>query len=279
MKIKVDFFDSNLRKEYLSYTGILTGLYTYITYFWDIPEKYKNNWKIAGLFTLGLIILYIFLWVKANNSEKVTLNIHGSNLEVKLGNIFDEQNLKVIGFNEYFDTIVDDKIISSTSLNGQVIKNKINISIDDFDEYISKSLNSRKGLTSRENKRRKEGKSKKYPLGTIIKYDDYLFTALSKFDDDNRAYLFMKDYIDFFINFWNELDIVYAQNSVSIPLLGSGITRFKEYIDITDQELLEIMIWSFKISRIKFNYPSKVSIIIDPRKKDKINFYKLKELE
>ena len=89
MKIKVDFFDSNLRKEYLSYTGILTGLYTYITYFWDIPEKYKNNWKIAGLFTLGLIILYIFLWVKANNSEKVTLNIHGSNLEVKLGNIFD----------------------------------------------------------------------------------------------------------------------------------------------------------------------------------------------
>ena len=89
----------------------------------------------------------------------------------------------------------------------------------------------------------------------------------------------MKDYIDFFINFWNELDIVYAQNSVSIPLLGSGITRFKEYIDITDQELLEIMIWSFKISRIKFNYPSKVSIIIDPRKKDKINFYKLKELE
>lgn len=279
MKKKVDFFDSNLRKEYFSYTGILTGIYTYITYFWEIPEKYKNNLKIAGLFTLALIILYVYLWFKANNSEKVSLNIHGSNLEVKLGDIFDEQNLKVIGFNEYFDTIVDDRIISSTSLHGQFINNKINISIDDFDKYISKSLDSRQGLTFNENKKRKEGKLRKYPLGTIVKYDDYLITALSKFDDDNRAYLFMKDYINFLINFWNELDIVYAQNSVSIPLLGSGITRFKEYIDITDQELLEIMIWSFKISRIKFNYPSKVSIIIDPRKKDKINFYKLKELE
>ena len=85
----------------------------------------------------------------------------------------------------------------------------------------------------------------------------------------------MKDYIDFLIKFWDEIDIIYNGESVSIPLMGSGITRFKEY-SLSDQELLELLIWSFKISRNKFTYPSKVSIIIHSSKIDKINLYKLK---
>lgn len=52
-------------------------------------------------------------------------------------------------------------------------------------------------------------------------------TLLQKFDDENRAYLFIQDYVSFLLNFWNEIDIIYAGRSVSIPLLGSGITRFK----------------------------------------------------
>lgn len=88
----------------------------------------------------------------------------------------------------------------------------------------------------------------------------------------------MSDYINFLMNFWNEVDVVYSGKSVSIPLMGAGITRFKEYGNITDQELLELLLWSFKISRIKFTYPSVVTIIIHENKSDKINFYKLKEV-
>ena len=125
---------------------------------------------------------------------------------------------------------------------------------------------------------RRHGKKKKYKLGTIFKHDDYLLAAFSKFDDENRAVLTMNDYVNFLLEFWNQVDIVYNGRSISIPLLGTGITRFKEHIEITDQELLELMIWSFKTSRIKFTYPSRVSIIIHEPKMDKINFFKLKEL-
>jgi hypothetical protein len=62
--------------------------------------------------------------------------------------------------------------------------------------------------------------------------------AFSKFDNDNRAYLKMRDYIDTLIKFWNEVDIIYAGRSVSIPLFGSGITRFQDYSSISEQELL-----------------------------------------
>ena len=81
------------------------------------------------------------------------------------------------------------------------------------------------------------------------------------------------------LNFWNEIDRVYAGRTVALPVLGSGITRFKNYERISDQELLELIIWTFKISRIQFSYPSKVKIIVFNSKKNKINLTALKNLE
>ncbi len=88
----------------------------------------------------------------------------------------------------------------------------------------------------------------------------------------------MRDFIEFLIEFWNEIDIVYAGRTIVIPLLGSGITRFRGYDSITEQELLELLIWSFKVSHIKFQYPSKVKIVIKPTKSDKISLFRLSTL-
>jgi hypothetical protein len=99
-------------------------------------------------------------------------------------------------------------------------------------------------------------------------------TAFSHFDDDNRAYLTMQDYINFLLEFWNEVDIRYAGRTVVIPLLGSGITRFKG-CSISEQELLELLLWSFKTSRIKFRYPSKLKIVLDIGQRDKISLSQL----
>ncbi|EFF62517.1 conserved hypothetical protein [Turicibacter sanguinis PC909] len=281
MRIKVNFFDKKIINQWLAILGIFGGIYTYITIFIPVPEQIKNNKGsiiLAIIISTLLIAIYIFLWIKANLSTKVTLNINNSILEVKTGNIFRQKNFKVIPFNEYFDTLVDDDLISKTSLNGIFIENELDIDVQLLDNHIEKQLISRY-LETEETKNRNKGKKVKYPLGTICKYDDYLLTAFSKFDSDNKAYLTMQNYINFLMKFWDEIDRVYAGKSIAIPVLGSGITRFKENINITDQELLEILIWSFKISRIKIKYPSKVSIIIYDENVDKIDFYKLKELK
>jgi hypothetical protein len=237
----------------------------------EIPTDCKISVGI-GL-ALILIIIYIIKWVIANCQNKATLSINNSNLIVKTGDIFAEDELKVIAFNEYFDTQVDNKIISNTSLNGIYINSKIN-DVNELDNLIDNDIRLSKKVIQN-NYCRINGKKKKYELGSIFQKDDYLLVAFTKFDNDNRAYLNMYDYINFLLNFWNEIDIMYAGRSVSIPLLGSGITRIKEFSTISEQELLELLIWSFKISKIKFTYPSKVSIIIHESKKDKINFFKL----
>lgn len=273
MKLKVKLFDSKLIKKYLEVLSVLSLICSFVFIVLTIPDCLKI--LVGVVFAFILLVIYLIMWINANSQDKTTLDINNSTMIIKTGNIFEEDELKVIAFNEYFDTIVDDKIIAESSLNGMYLKTKVN-NLNELDNLINEDFNL-KSKVLEVNNNRQFGKKIKYPLGTIVQNKDYLLTAFTKFDNENRAYLYMSDYINFLLNFWNEIDIIYAGRSISIPLLGSGITRFKEYNTVTEQELLELLIWSFKVSRIKFTYPSKVSIIIHESKKDKINFYKLKE--
>jgi hypothetical protein len=272
MKLKVKLLDKKLVKNYREVLSFISLISSFLFIVITIPDCLKIYFGF-GLLILFLIV-YAIMWIIANNNDEVSLIINNSNLIIKTGDIFEQEGLKVIAFNEYFDTLVDNKIISETSLNGIYIKTKVN-DINELDNLItSDNFLNKKILDT--NKTRTIGKKKKYSLGTIFQNNEYLLTAFTKFDDDNRAYLTMQDFINFLLNFWNEIDILYAGKSVSIPLLGTGITRFKENNNVSDQELLELLIWSFKISRIKFTYPSQVTIIVHESKKDKINFYSLK---
>lgn len=228
-----------------------------------------------------MAMLYLYLWKKANSLTKIELSINNSKVIVKIDDIFKQTGNKVIAFNEYFDTIVDDSIISKKSLNGifltEILPTKSK-TIDEFDNLIATdSFLDKSKLEINTNRER--GKSQKYELGTIFKFDDYFFTSMTKFDENNRAYINQREYIDFLLKFWDNVDMLYNNNTVVIPVLGSGITRFKDNVDITDQELLNMLIWTFKLSRIKFTYPSEINIIIYKDKRDKINLFDLKNLE
>lgn len=273
MLLKVKFIDKGLIKNYFNVLSIISLIISFILIFVDVPDQYKKT--VGGIFIVFLLSIYIYLWAEANLLNKVRLKINNSIVEIKIGDIFQENDLKVIAFNEYFDTLVDNKIISDKTLNGVFINRYID-NVQEFDKLIKSDPHLSDNMLE-VNVTRTRGKKEKFKLGTIFQYNDFLLTAFSKFDNDDRAFLGMNDYINFLLNFWNEIDIIYAGCSVSIPLLGSGITRFKEYNMISEQELLELLIWSFKVSRIKFTYPSQVSIIIHESKKEKINLFKLKE--
>ncbi|MGL4954619.1 MAG: macro domain-containing protein [Cetobacterium sp.] len=277
--MKVKFFNQNLLNKFWVYVTIVSTVFSIVLIFFKIPDEWK---KTGGIIALSLMaILYLYLWKKANSLTKIELNINNSKVIVKIDDIFKQTGNKVIAFNEYFDTIVDDSIISKKSLNGifltEILPTKSK-TIDEFDNLIATdSFLDKSKLEINTNRER--GKSQKYELGTIFKFDDYFFTSMTKFDENNRAYINQREYIDFLLKFWDNVDMLYNNNTVVIPVLGSGITRFKDNVDITDQELLNMLIWTFKLSRIKFTYPSEINIIIYKDKRDKINLFDLKNLE
>lgn len=275
MTTKVHFFDKVVREFYYKIITAISVVFSLISIFVEIPKEYKI---FAGsVFLVVLVLVYISSWIYAKNKTNIKLNIDGSDVNVLSGDLFKQEGLKVIPFNEYFDTKVDDVIIGEKSLNGQYIKNYCE-DIDFLDNAIKEDHHLKKYINKSNVKR--NGKTIKYELGTSILINEYVLVAFSKFDKDNKAYLTIHDYVQFLVFFWNEINRIYAQRPVSVPIFGSGITRFKGgFEDIDDNELLNIMIWTFKISKIKFKYPARLSIIIDDKKINKINIFKLKELE
>ena len=121
------------------------------------------------VFLSVLVLVYIFIWIHANKRTKVKLNIDGSDVHVLSGDLFKQEGLKVIPFNEYFDTKVDNVIIAERSLNGQYIKNyceDINILDNTIkeDRYLKEHIE--------ESNLERNGKAIKYTLGNSLTRDD-----------------------------------------------------------------------------------------------------------
>lgn len=271
---KVSFFDRLVFSEFKVYASSLFGFISGIVIFVDIPARQKI---IYGILCIGiLIICYVLIWKRANKLREISITIEESNVIIKTGDIFEQDGLKVIAFNEYFDTQVDEKIIAETSLNGIFIKKYLQCPVSELDHYISNyqfDIDEKKDI----NENRVNGKKQKFEIGTICVHDDYILTALSKFDQYNQAHLTMPEYLGFLINFWDKVNRVYAQKSVSVPIFGSGLTRIKGHKTIDEQDLLKIMLWTFRISEMRFKHPAKLTIVIHEGKIDKINLFELKK--
>ena len=275
--MKVKFFDKQIAKWFYSLLSAVSVVTSILFLFVDIGQKYK---VVVGIIAAIVFVLsYLGIWIYANKRSSISLNINNSTLEVKFGDLFSEESTwKAIAFNEYFDTIVDDKIIARTTLNGIYINKFFPGKVNELDTIIAADTHLDTKIVSK-NTQRSMGKSIKYQLGSVCVVEDYLLTALAHFDDNNKAYIEMSEYISFLLSFWEEVDRIYAGKTVALPVFGSGITRFKNYCMVSDQELLELIIWTFKVSRIKFTYPSKVKIIVYDNKRDKINLQSLKSIQ
>lgn len=270
---KVKITHKAIIDRYLTVIAVLSSIATLASLFGAIPNECKFA---AGIgFIISLVILYIYLWIWANNLQDIKIDIEGSEVFIRAGDIFEQEGLKVIAFNEYFDTQVDDRIISRQSLNGIFINKYFSESTIELDRYIEQ-YQFDSDVVVEKIPSRGYGKKIKYNIGTICLYNEYILAAFSKFDEQNRAILTMPEYLEFLINFWDRVNRVYAQKSVSVPIFGSGITRIKEHKNISDEDLLKIMLWTFRISEMRFKYPAKLTIVIHKDKIDKINLLDIK---
>lgn len=270
---KVSFFDRRVFDNFLKVTAAISATLSLVVLFVDIPKDCKTiyGWIFLGL----LVVIYFSIWIWSNKLNKIDIKVEGSDVTVKVGDIFQQQGLKAIAFNEHFDTQVDNRIIAENSLNGIFIKKHLDVSVAELDEHIKNyAFESNETLESKHD--RKQGKQERFQIGTICIYKDYLLTAFSKFDMDNKAVLTMPEYLEFLINFWDKVNNVYGQQSVSTPIFGSGITRIKGHKTISDEDLLKIMLWTFRISEMRFKYPARLTIVIHKDKIDKINLLDIK---
>lgn len=270
---KVRIWDRRVRDYFLRVFFAVGATLSLIVLFVDIPTEYKL--PLGLLFLVVLAVSYLAIWRWANTLNHIDIQVEGSDVTIKVGDIFGQPGLKVIAFNEYFDTQVDNKLIAEESLNGVFIKKHLDIPLPELDGHIERYAFEPAEILGSNNVRT-SGKTTRYQIGTICVYKDYLLTAFSKFDASNKAQLTMPEYLEFLITFWDKVNNVYGQQNVSTPIFGSGITRIKGHKNISDEDLLKIMLWTFRISEMRFKYPARLTIVVHEKKIDKINLLDIK---
>lgn len=266
----IDFF----KNSFIWASSILSAIFTFV------PESFFEKYKFSSNFSdekniiiarlLSFVIIFIFTMVfyklYLHFRKSVKIKGHNYSIEVRYGDLFDSklsECQKVIPLDECFITKVgtNPSDVNEESLGGQYLL-KYPISESDMEKLIIDA-----DLKPERSKSKYKGKTR-YASGTIVPRNDFLLMAFAKLDIDGLARLTKDEYNRCLLLLWDEINKYHMQKNVCIPILGSGVTRD---LDLTQQELLDIIIHSYKISAQKLKNPCKLIIVCKECKDFSIN--------
>lgn len=208
-----------------------------------------------------------------------SITVHFKNpnfhITIKYGDLFQEKNNIIIGINNYFDTFLGQQIIAPTSIQGQFEEKYYKDNISNFDNDIDNSIK-RKKVSYSENKNKKRGKIKKYPIGTTVTIkSNNRCVFLCAYCNMNK---FCKaksniEYLTTSLNeLWKEIRNNGECNPVAMALLGTGLSR----INISNESILKLILIHFISSSNEEIITKHLTIVLN--KKDK-NLYNLSNIE
>lgn len=201
-----------------------------------------------------LLIATLINYIRLKRRTSVTIRGRNYSIEVQYGDIFSMDNCKkVIAFDECYTTKIGNapQDINPNSICGQYLSNH---TVDINSLIQANRINPERAKSKYNNQT-------KYKSGTILPKDDFLLLAFAKLDEYGNGYITRGEYIDCLMFMWKEIDKHYAQNDVCIPILGAGTTRTGDGNPLTQQELLDIIIGSYKICGNKIKRPNKLIIV------------------
>jgi hypothetical protein len=233
--------------SFLVSIGIQSGFVTILWSIWstDLGNKVKSNEYIFISIIISVSILYALFMIRRRNHISIKLTKH-VRTNIFFGDLFQFKGIVVIPVNEYFDTIVDEKIISSNTLHGLFIKQFFSDTEKDLKQQITKSLSNTIPLEV--NDTRKQGNKKRYALGTVaqVSKNDKLFylVALTRFNENNRAEVKKSEYQRVLFDLFDYIEQNSQGSKVYLPLIGGGHSG----VDLTKQTLLEILLFSITLN-------------------------------
>ena len=121
--MKVKFCNQKLWRGFIKIVSVVTSILSFLLTVVDI--KQRTRLIISAIVLAVLSIVFLIMWYLANKKVEQKLKINATDVIIKYGDIFEQSGVKVIAFNEYFDTQVDDNVIAANSFNGIFINHII----------------------------------------------------------------------------------------------------------------------------------------------------------
>lgn len=255
--------NKRLKLYFTKALGIIGVIFTFVPE--DVFKTYKLLSQMSDemniIFNRSLIYIVVFFLIICCSSiyrkyrKHIDINGKNYNIRIQEKDLFKMKNCKkVIPFDECFTTKVGDapEEINPNSICGQYIA-KYSIKDQEIQDLINIAQ------LRPTNSRSKYQNKIKYESGKLIQKNDYLLMAFAKLDENGLGVMTRKEYIACLEQLWIEIDKYYGQRDVCVPILGSGVTRMED-TSLTQQELLDIMIESYKLSIHKIKAPHRLYI-------------------
>lgn len=232
----------NVTKSFFTAIGTVSSLITILWAFFpsNLSALVDNFWCFI-LLTFAPAFAYA-IYVNRNKKQIQLSLTNKVKVKIFYGDLFESDGIIVIPFNEYFDTIVDEKIISSKTIHGAFIQRFFGESEAELKEQIRSGLLSYEPLETNEG--RKSGNKEKYKLGTVCEVKSgskvFYLLALTRFNSNHRAGVKNSEYQKILCDLFCYIEQNSQGRKVSVPLIGGGHSG----VNLPKQKLLEFLLFS-----------------------------------
>ena len=245
----------------------LTGKSIDLTY-WQL-----FGWSAA----FGIIWLIIDgIWFSGFLKHSIEIKSNGfdTRIVIKFGDIFQEEGWRAIAVNDFFDSIVDDRFVSSKSLHGILLQKYWAGNIDDWNRQVDQQLTD----TPFSSEDRSEGNQKRFTLGTTAAFrkdgNKFLCVALSRTDISNQeAKASSSDLHQAVRGLLQKARSVCGDEPLSIPLMGSGLSR----VGIKNNILVDLILTAIFEETKNNKVTSEIRIVLPKDKASEINLASLQK--
>ncbi|WP_229417282.1 macro domain-containing protein [Massilia sp. Root418] len=234
--------------------------------------------QIEGAFPLlsTLLISIGFALKKVWKPSKVEICVAtcASKIEVVFGDIFEQDGIRAIAVNEFFDSKLG-KPVSDRSLHGMLIQKCFGGHAEPFDKQVSAELAQEPFEVVHE---KFEGKNQQYKIGTtavlVANSDRYIVFALAHTDPQT-----CKASADVTM-MWNALNMLWARariecggHPLNLPLVGSGLSG----LGLPTRDLLNLLILSAITVTKASEITTKIRIVLHRDRFDDLDLREVKK--
>ncbi len=230
ISLSMDFW-----KTLISTLGAVSAVVTLISFVFQVHKPCTLVIVIYFVIVIGGSFLISWLLSRRKDSLKLKLS-NTLTVNVNAGDIFDyasDTNYVVIPVNEYFDTVVNTKIVSPSSLHGQFINKYFGYNHIELHEHIEYYLTENNveyiEVTERPNI---GGYKKKYPLGICVPVQVgqviFVLVALTHFDEEDHAYVELSEFGRCISSVCRFIEKNAGNSPAYMPLMGMGLSRLNQ---------------------------------------------------
>lgn len=232
-------------------------------------------WLFLSISLVGGTIFYAFdgLVLTGFLLSKARIQTpYGTQIEISFGDIFKKPGWIAIGVSDFFNSKVDERLISSKSLHGISIKKYWEGNESLWQNQVNNSLRNIESIIVH----RDLGNKRKYPIGTtaVVQFENikFLYFALAEANEQHITSNNAEGMIKSIRGMLKKARGYCSSDDLNLPLFGDGLAR----VELSKLVLIDLIITAIMEESRKGKVTDKINIVLLPSLKSKLN---LKQIE